>query len=609
MEPRAVAESPSQRLATVTSDEADEAAFLVERERVGLHILIAGLTVFLATEGLFRGENLMALALVRAAQVVSLLGVWVLLRRAASRRRIVGLGLLALTLLVGGQALAGIVVDDLTISMLVVMALAIATAALLPWGVPAQLATVIVALASLLANASFVSERPRDFGFAVIAILLASIASLYVAFVVQRFERKRRAAERELDELRRVERAIAERTARQHEEELVETRRAVERLADATPHILYVFDARERTITYVNRQMTRILGYAVEKALGDGLPFLLSAIHPEDLAHTIEGAQERLAHVPEHGVVEAELRVRHADGTWRWIHSRNIVFTRTDDGTPHQILGTAQDISERRQADERMRAHEAQLAHVLRVSSLGEMATGLAHELNQPLASIVGYAKGCARRLRTGKAAPESFLDVMEQIAGEALRAGEIIRRLRTLVRKEEPLRESVEPNELVRGVARLLEPEARRLGVRIELRLALELPKLEVDRIQIEQVVMNLARNGFDAMSETPESARVLTVHTSRAGDASVQISVSDRGKGLNGADLQRIFEPFFTTKASGLGMGLSISRSIAEAHAGRLSASSNNDDCGATFTLVLPCARPGAGVGEDPMATAATR
>ncbi|MEW6269840.1 MAG: ATP-binding protein [Thermodesulfobacteriota bacterium] len=605
MEPRAAAEFP-RRLATATGEDADETTFLVERVRVGLNILIVGLTIFLALEMAVRNANLTALAMVRIAQVVSLSGLWLVLRRERSRRFTVALGLVAIAVLCSGQALAGIVAEDLMISTLVAMALVVATAALMPWGVAAQLGTIPAVVLPLLANAWFVKTRPPDFGLALAAIAMACGASLYVAFEVQRFERRRRAAERELDELRRMEQEIAEQTARQREEELIETRKFVEKVADATPHILYVFDVPERAVTYVNGQTTRILGYPVEDVHREGLSFLIDHIHPDDLAHTIEGARERVADVPPDGVVEAELRVRHADGRWRWIHSRNIVFTRAPDGEPLQILGTAQDISERKQADERTRAHEAELAHVLRVSSLGEMAAGIAHELNQPLASIVGFAKGCARRLRTGRAAPETFADVMDQIAGEALRAGEIIRRLRSLVRKEEPLREPVDANDLVRGVARLLEPEARRLGVRVELRLASELPELEVDRIQIEQVVMNLVRNAFDAMAEMPQSARLVSLCTAVDDDGCVQIAVSDRGKGLREEDVEHIFEPFFTTKQTGLGMGLSISRSIAEAHAGRLCATANRD-VGATFTLILPSAHSHAADVEAPPASSA--
>lgn len=535
MEPRAAVEFSPRRLVSAAADEADEAAFLATRERVGLRILITGLTAFLAIEWMFRERNLLELALVRTAQIAGLVAVWALLRGATSRRRIVALGLAAIVVLVSGQAVAGIVVDDLTTILLVAMALAVATAALMPWGVAAQLGTVLASLTALVANAAFTSSLPTDFGFAVVAIVLASIASLYVAFEVQRTERERRAAERELDDLRRMEREVAERAAREREHELVEARRAVEKMADATPHILYLFDARERTIVYVNRQVTHILGHPAERILREGLPFLMSVIHADDLAHTLEAARERLADVPPDGVVEAELRARHANGEWRWVHCRNIIYARSDTGEPLQILGTAQDVSERRRADERMRAHEAELAHVLRVSSLGEMTAGLAHELNQPLASIVGFAKGCARRLRSGRVESDAFLEVMERIACEALRAGAIITRLRALVRNEEPVREPADVNALVQGVAQLLEPEARRLGGRVELQLAEDLPTLAVDRIQIEQVVMNLARNGLEAMLDVPPQSRVLTVRTALDGEGTVRIAVDDRGKGLD--------------------------------------------------------------------------
>jgi PAS domain S-box-containing protein len=585
----ATTEKISSRRYDEASDDAEEAAFLAARERVGLRILVVGLTSFLAIEWVFREHSLVILTLVRAVQVLGLFCVWALLGAASSRRQVIALGLFAITELVIGQAIAGIVADDLTTLMLVAMALAIATASLMPWGVAAQLGTVVASLGALFVNALFAVTRPRDLGFAVVAILLASLASLYVAFEVQRSERQRRAGERELEELRRLEREVAERSARERERELVEARRAVEKMADATPHILYLFDARERSIVYVNHQVTHILGYPVEQILRDGLPFLAGVIHADDLAHTLEAAQERLTEVPQGGVVEAELRARHVSGEWRWIHCRNIVYRRGENGEPLQILGTAQDVSERKRAEERMRAHEAQLAHVLRVSSLGELTAGLAHELNQPLASIVGFAKGCARRLRAGRAELDAFVVVMDQIASEAMRAGAIITRLRSLVRREDPVRSPADVNELVRGVALLLQPEARRLGSRIELQLADELPVLHVDRIQIEQVVMNLARNGLEAMQQTPQARRVLTLRTALDDVGGLRIEVRDCGNGVGDVDPERVFEPFFTTKETGLGMGLSISRSIARAHDGQL-AWRDDDAGGATFTLVLP-------------------
>jgi C4-dicarboxylate-specific signal transduction histidine kinase len=223
--------------------------------------------------------------------------------------------------------------------------------------------------------------------------------------------------------------------------------------------------------------------------------------------------------------------------------------------------------------DERARAHEAELAHVLRLSTLGEMATGLAHELNQPLSGIVSYARGCARRLEAGTLDDGAFADVLSRISAEALRAGEIIRRLRALVRKEKPRREELDLNRLVRGVARLVAAEARRRRMRLHLRLQAPLPVVRADRIQIEQVLLNLIRNGFEAMAEVGVEQRLLTIETAAEDTDLVTVSVTDSGHGIGPEASERVFEPFFTTKGEGIGMGLAISRTIVEAHDGRLS------------------------------------
>ncbi len=253
------------------------------------------------------------------------------------------------------------------------------------------------------------------------------------------------------------------------------------------------------------------------------------------------------------------------------------------------MLGTAQDVTERRRADDLAREHEAELAHVLRVSTLGEMATGLAHELNQPLAAIVSYARGCARRLRAGGGSPEQIAAIVEQIANEAMRAGEFIRHIRAFVAKEPPARARVDLNPLVESVCRLVAAESARARVSIDLELSPEPVVAVVDRIQIEQVLLNFLRNAFDALASEPSAERRVTVRTAAAPDGETTISVSDRGPGLDPEIAGRIFEPFFTTKASGMGMGLAISRSIVEAHGGRLWTAAAEPH-GAIFWISLP-------------------
>ena len=243
----------------------------------------------------------------------------------------------------------------------------------------------------------------------------------------------------------------------------------------------------------------------------------------------------------------------------------------------------------RKRADELTRQHEAALAHTLRVSTLGEMAAGLAHELNQPLAAIVSYARGCTRRLRSGRATPNDLVPAIDQISAEALRAGEYIRHLRAFITKDKPSREPVDVSALLHDVARLVAPEARRLGASIELEIASSPLVVVGTRIQIEQVILNLVRNALDAMRGAPIERRSVAIHAASACEGGVVIAVRDAGAGLSPEVAPQVFDPFFTTKPEGMGMGLAISRSIVEAHGGHIRATPN-DTHGTTFWVELP-------------------
>ncbi len=249
----------------------------------------------------------------------------------------------------------------------------------------------------------------------------------------------------------------------------------------------------------------------------------------------------------------------------------------------------AKDITDFKRAEERARRHQAELTHVLRVSTVGEIAAGLAHEINQPLGAIANYAQGCRRRLTSRSPRPDELLPAIEEIAGQALRAGEIIRRLRQLVQKGEMVHEDADLNAIVTEAVHVIQPQAHQQGVAVSVDLAPGLPRVEVDQIQIEQVVLNLMLNGLEAMQECNGGKLELSVRTALSGDGGVEVAVRDSGLGLTPAISENMFEPFFTSKSSGLGMGLAISRSIVREHGGYLWAS-NNADRGATFHVVLP-------------------
>lgn len=251
--------------------------------------------------------------------------------------------------------------------------------------------------------------------------------------------------------------------------------------------------------------------------------------------------------------------------------------------------------TERRRAEEaeaevRARAHQAGLAHAARLSTVGGLAAGLAHEINQPLAAIVSYARGCAHRIRAGDVPPAMLLEVIEAMSAQAMRASEVLRRIHGFVRASEVLRQRVDLNTLVIEALHFVEVEARHRGVTLQLTLAPGPLEVAVDPIQIEQVILNFVRNGFEAMSMA-DGMRDLRVETVRVGTDAVAVRVSDTGPGVPQAVIARLFDPFFTTKREGLGLGLSISRSIAEAHEGLLEVTTNAPR-GATFQLALPLA-----------------
>lgn len=252
----------------------------------------------------------------------------------------------------------------------------------------------------------------------------------------------------------------------------------------------------------------------------------------------------------------------------------------------------ARDISALRRAEERVRQHQAELAHVLRVNTLGEMAAGLAHEINQPLGAIANYALGCRRRLASGSVGAVDLLPVIDEIATQALRAGEIIRRLRQLVQKGRTPHEEADLNAIVADAAHVIEPQARQQGVMLNLNLAPGLPRVEVDQIQLAQVILNLMLNGLEAMQATNDPRPELSVRTATTADGGIELMVTDTGIGLTLAVSENMFQPFVTSKPAGLGLGLSISRSIVEEHRGRLWAT-NNADRGATFHMTIPPAR----------------
>lgn len=250
------------------------------------------------------------------------------------------------------------------------------------------------------------------------------------------------------------------------------------------------------------------------------------------------------------------------------------------------------DITAERAAERQAREHQQELIHVSRLSTMGEMATGLAHELNQPLSAIANYANGSVRRLQASGRDREDILYALGQISAQADRAGEIIKRLRALVGKQASVRRVADINEVVREVCGFVEFEASKAGIEIEQKLALDLLPVKIDVVQIEQVLLNLIKNALDALQEIPEDERSLVVRTACRDGAWAVVEVLDSGVGIQDADMVRLFQPFFTTKEGGMGMGLVISRTIIEDHNGTISAERRVSG-GTCFRVVLPSNR----------------
>lgn len=288
------------------------------------------------------------------------------------------------------------------------------------------------------------------------------------------------------------------------------------------------------------------------------------------------------------------LRVRQAEEAVRRAHAeleqRVVDRTRELEDANRRLVS---EMAERRQAEERARLHLEQLAHVDRVSTLGEMAASLAHELHQPLGAIVNFVRGCQRGIDSGNKGLEHVSEVLEKVVAQAERAAEIVRRLSSFAVRRDARRYPADLNELVLEVADMLSLGTRPDEVRLDFELAEDLPEVAVDRIEIQQVLMNLMKNGVEAMLESPPDRRRLLVSTRQAGGGKAEVAVSDRGCGFPEEELERLFESFFTTKKQGMGMGLVICQSIVEAHGGRLSAQPNEGP-GLTLRFDLPVAAP---------------
>lgn len=331
---------------------------------------------------------------------------------------------------------------------------------------------------------------------------------------------------------------------------------------------------------YWSRETYRIFEY--DPAIQPTVELVLQRTHPADR----ELVQEAINRTSVQGTeMDLEHRLRMPDGSIK--HVRVVGRLKTEEWGETQFVGAVTDITERNRAEEALRLTQATLAHVARVTTLGEMTASIAHEINQPLAATITNSSTCLRWLVRDPPDVEEAREAASRSLKDATRAADIIKRIRSLFKKGAPHREPVDVNEVIREMIVLLRDEAERYSVSIRSDLAAELPRVMADRVQLQQVVMNLMVNGVEAMKGM--SGGELVMKSQQADDGGLLISVSDTGVGVAPQQAEQIFDAFFTTKHDGTGMGLAISRSIIESHDGRLWATANSGR-GATFHFTLP-------------------
>jgi PAS domain S-box-containing protein len=348
------------------------------------------------------------------------------------------------------------------------------------------------------------------------------------------------------------------------------------------PTFIHVLRA-DGSVLYANRTVLDFHGTTLDEVRND---YRIRFFHPEDVSRLQEVRREALS---SSSAFELEQRVRDKHGTYRHFLIRYSPLL-DEHGKVERWYTAAFDIEDRKQAQEQVEQARTELAHVSRVTTLGALTASIAHEVNQPLAGIITNAATCLRMLNANPPNIEGALATTQRTLRDGNRASEVIKRLRTLYSHKEPKYEPVDLNDAAREVLALSMNELQRGQVTLRTQFDEQLPVVKADRVQLQQVLLNLVLNANDAMREVDDRARDLLIATAREAPNHVRISVRDSGVGIDPQRLEKVFEAFYTTKANGMGIGLSVSRSIIQSHHGRLWASAH-DGPGATFSFCIPC------------------
>ncbi|MBI2276808.1 MAG: PAS domain S-box protein [Dechloromonas sp.] len=363
----------------------------------------------------------------------------------------------------------------------------------------------------------------------------------------------------------------------------VELERAHERFVtviDGLDSAVHVAEVKTGEILFANRAFQNIFGF---DAVGHDSALVTAHCRPmpEMLAHDPSTlTQDDLPCELYDGELQHTL-----SGHWYHLHERAIRWV---DGRIVRVQIGA-DITDRKHIDEVNLQQQKRLEQTSRLITMGEMASSLAHELNQPLSAIANYCAGCVKRMQAGNYRFDDLLAAMQKAADQAERAGKIIRRMRDMVKKSDPIRVAISLQELVDEARAFADIEAQRTGTQIIVDLPDKLPRIVVDRIMIEQVLLNLIKNGIEAMNDVPFERRRLSIHAERVDERMLEITVADQGHGLAEEDIEKIFAPFYTTKPEGMGIGLAICRSIIEFHQGRLWVEPRREG-GTVFRFTVP-------------------
>ena len=423
--------------------------------------------------------------------------------------------------------------------------------------------------------------RNRSLTSSVLALLACALAWIITgaaAWII----RRRSESQITLAEEQREE-AVA--VSKRSETILRESEEHHRNIIELNPQVLWTAGPDGRILDF-NERWLSLTGLSREEALGEGWA---QAPHPDDLP----GMADAWTRSVQTGrPYDVEHRIRLADGAYRWMRSR-AVARRDGAGAIVRWYGTTEDIHDRRMAELQRAELHGELLHATRVSTMGEVAGALAHELNQPLGALLNYVDGCRVMLGTGSGAvPAPVLTALDHAHEQAVRAGDIVRRLRQYLAKARGERRLCDINTLIHEAARLGIGRADRAGIRVVWRLAPTLPPVSADPVEIQQVIVNLLRNAVEAMEHGRER-RELSIATRAGENGTVETTVADTGPGIDDTVAPTLFKSFVTTKPNGMGLGLSICRSIISAHGGSITAEPNPGG-GTLFRFTLPAAIP---------------